>query len=167
MLILYRHLIFILVETWFIYQPIDEFIRNNFPELVITCIGFFSLNDIPKQLAYSGKYSIYLLSNFTKTLCLTLACINAPMKSNWCNLALFLALSAKKYFRFLIDAVGAQMYPRIYLFCKYPLTTILNFTLWRLPSDWIFPFYTSLHSVTGYFSGSSIRKVWMLIKYFM
>ena len=58
------------------------------------------------------------------------------------------------------------MYPIISLFCKSHLTTILNFNLSRLPSYLIFPLWTSIHDVTGYpLSGSSIRKVWFLVKY--
>ena len=73
-----------------------------------------------------------------KTLCMTLACRNTPMKSSWCNLELLLVASAKKYFLFLIDAVEAQVSPIISLFCKYYLNIILNLNLSRLPSDWVF-----------------------------
>ena len=35
------------------------------------------------------------------------------------------------------EMIGDTWSPTIYLFCKSPLTTILNFNLSRLPSDWI------------------------------
>ena len=44
--------------------------------------NYFILIGIPKYLAYSGKYSPFLLSNFTITLCLTMDCRNAQMKPN-------------------------------------------------------------------------------------
>ena len=50
------------------------------------------------------------------------------MKYNWRTLSLFLAESDKKYFRALINAVGAQVSPIISLFFKPPLTTILTYT---------------------------------------
>ena len=106
------------------------------------------------------------MSNLTKTLFFTLACKNAPIKSSWSTLALCLASSARKYFKVLIEDVGNQVSPPISLFCKSPLTTIINFNLSRLPSDWILDFYTSMHGVTGslYFL-FSIRKVWLLIRF--
>ena len=47
------------------------------------------------------------------------------------------------------EMVGDTWSPTIYLFCKSPLTTILNFNLSRLPSDWILGLYKSTHGVTG------------------
>ena len=41
-------------------------LENLFPELVIPYIELFSLNGLPKKLAYSGNYYQYILSNFTK-----------------------------------------------------------------------------------------------------
>ena len=67
----------------------------------------------------------------------TLAYRNAPMKSNWCTPVLLLEESANKYFILLIDAVWYQVSPIISLFWKSPLTTILNFNLSTIPSDWI------------------------------
>ena len=108
------------------------------------------------------------MSNLTKTLFFTLDCKNAPMKSNWRTLALCLAASARKYFKLLMDAVGDQMSPTISLFWKFPLTTILNFNFSRLPSDWILALHTFMHVVTGSPSfWSSIRKVWLLIRFFI
>ena len=72
------------------------------------------------------------------------------MKSNWCTLDLCLSASTKKYFKFLIDAFVAQVSPIFSLLCKYPLTTIINFNLSRLPSDWIFASYTPINGFTGY-----------------
>ena len=44
---------------------------------------------------------------------------------------------------------------------------IFQFNLSRLPSDWIFAFYTSMHGVTGPPSFcSSIREVLLLIRFF-
>ena len=60
------------------------------------------------------------------------------MKSNWCTLELCLAESANRYFKVLTDAVGDLVSPVIYLLFKYPLTTIINFSLSRLPSAYIF-----------------------------
>ena len=79
-----------------------------------------------------------------------------------------LVASAKKYFKFVMEVVGDQVSQTISLFCKYPLTTILNFNLSRLPSYWILDLNTSMHIVTGspYFL-SSIRKVWLLIIFFI
>ena len=77
----------------------------NFTGLFIPYNDYFSLNCIRKKLRYSGKYSPYLLSNFRKTLCLTLACRDDPIKYNCCTLALCLAEYAKKYFRALTDSV--------------------------------------------------------------
>ena len=75
---------------------------------------------------------------------------------------------SKKYFKVLMEAVGDQVSPTISLFCRSPLTTILNLNLSRLPSDCIFALYTSMHGVTDspYF-WSSIRKVWLLIRLFI
>ena len=88
------------------------------------------------------------------------------MKSNWCTLDLLLVESAKKHFRSLVNSVGAQASPTISLFYMSPLATILNLTFSKIPSDWIFSLYTSVHAITGSpFSGSSIRKVWLLIKF--
>ena len=98
----------------------------------------------------------------------TLACKNVPMKSNWRTLDLCLDESASKYFKVLMEAVGDQVSPTISVFCRSPLTTILNFNFSRLLSDWIFDFYTSMHVVTGSPSfWSSIRKVWLLIIFFI
>ena len=84
------------------------------------------------------------------------------------RLDLCLAASAKKYFNLLMEDVGDQVSPTISLFCRYPLTTILNFYLSRLPSDWIFAFYASIHGITGSPSfWSSIKKVWLLIRFFI
>ena len=96
-------------------RRIDES-GNNFPELVIPYIYLFSLNGIPKYLAYSRNYYPYLLSKFIKTLCLTLDCINVPMKSNCCTTDVFLASSDSKYFRGLIGSFGSQVSPIISLF---------------------------------------------------
>ena len=98
----------------------------------------------------------------------TLAYKNAPMKSNWWTLALCLVASAKKYFKVLMEAVGDQLSSTVSLFCRSPLTTILNFNSSRLPSYWIFAFYTTMHGVTGSHSfWSSIMKVWLLIRFFI
>ena len=76
--------------------------------------------------------------------------------------------SARIYFKFLMEAVGDQVSPTHSLFCRSPLTTILNFKLSRLPSDWIFALYTSMHVVTCSPSfWSSIRKFWLLIRFFI
>ena len=108
------------------------------------------------------------MSNLTKTILFTLACKNSPMKSNWWTLDLCLAASARKYFKVLMEDVGDQVSPTISLFCKSPLTTIINFNLSILPSDWILAFYTSMHGVTGSPSfWSSIRKFWLLIRLFI
>ena len=64
------------------------------------------------------------MSNFTKTMCFTLACGNDPMISNFCYLSLCMEESSKKYFRFIIDSIGSQMYPIISLFSKYPLNKL-------------------------------------------
>ena len=112
---------------------------NRLSSLVVPCIYFFSINSIPKYLAYSGKYSPYLLSELINNICFTLACINSSMKYNWCTLALLLEVYAKKCFRFLIDSIGDQLSPMISLLFKSPLTTIINFNLSRIPSYWIFP----------------------------
>ena len=122
---------------------------NNLPELVIPYMDFNNLMAIPKYFAYSGKYYVYLISNLTKTLFFTFACKNAPMKYNLWTLALCLAASAKKYFKVLMEAVGDQVSPTISLFCRSPLTTILNFNLSSFSSDWILALYTSMHVVTG------------------
>ena len=54
------------------------------------------------------------------------------------------------------------------LFCRSPLTKILNFNSLRLPSYWFVAFYTSMHGVTGSPSfWSSIKKVWLLIIFFI
>ena len=75
-----------------------------------------------------------------------------------------MAAFAKKYFKFLMEAVGDQVYPTNSLFCRSPLTTILYFNFSRLPSDWILALYTSIHGVTGSpIFWSSIKKVWLLI----
>ena len=106
------------------------------------------------------------MSNFTKTICFTLACRYDPIKSNLCSLALFLEVCSRKYFIFLIDAVGYQVFPIISLFCKSLLTTIINFNLSSHTSDCSFSLYTSMHEVNGYpFYGSSIRKFWLLIRF--
>ena len=108
------------------------------------------------------------MSNLTKILFFNLACKNAPMNYNWRTLALCLALYARKYFKVLMEDVGDQVSPTISLFWKSPLTTIIKFNLSRFPSDWILDLYTSMHGVTGspYF-WSSIRKVWLLIIFFI
>ena len=108
------------------------------------------------------------MSNLTKTLFFTLACKNAPMKSNWWTFSLCLVASAKKYFKVLMKAVGDQVSQTISLFCRSPLTIILYFNFSRLPSDWFFAFYTYMHGVTGSPSfWSSIRKVLLLIIFFI
>ena len=90
------------------------------------------------------------------------------MKYNWWTLDLFLVPYAKKYFKVLMEAVGDKVYPTFYLFCKSALTTILNFNLSRLTSDWILALYTSMHGVTGSPSfWFSISKVWLLIRFFI
>ena len=132
---------------------------NLFPDLFMPYIDFFGLNGLTKYLQYSGKYSPYLLPNFKKIICLKFAFRNAPMKYNWCNLALFWEASTRKYFRVLIDSIGDQVSPIIYFFYKSPLTTIINFNLSIPLSDCTFSLYTSIHGVTGYpFLGSSIRS---------
>ena len=68
----------------------------------------------------------------------TWACRNYTMKSKCCTLDLFCDAYARKYFGFITDAVGDQVSPIKSLFFKCPLTTILNFNLSRLPSDFIF-----------------------------
>ena len=56
------------------------------------------------------------------------------------------------------------MSPIISLFCKYPLTTVLNFKFSGLPLDYIFSLHTSMNGVTGSpFLGYYIIKVWLLI----
>ena len=108
------------------------------------------------------------MSNFTNTLFFNFTCKNAPMKYNWWTLDLCLAASAKKYFKVLMEAIGDQVYPTISLFYISPLTTVLNFNLSRIPSDWIFALYPSMHGVTGSTSSwYSIRKVWLLIIFFI
>ena len=62
------------------------------------------------------------------------------MNTNWYDIVLCLGASYKKSFRGLADYVWCQVSPIISLFCKYPITKILNFNLSRLPSDWIFPY---------------------------
>ena len=105
------------------------------------------------------------MSNLTKTLFFTLTCKNYPMKSNWWTLDLCLAASARKYFKVFMEAVDDQVSQTIDLFLKSPLTTILNFNLPWLPSDWILGLYISMHGVTGSPSfWSSIRKIWLLIR---
>ena len=142
--------------------------ENSLPEFVIPYMEFNNFKALPKYCAYSGKYSAYLMSNLTNTLFLTLACKNYPIKSSWWTLSLCFAVSARKYFKVLMKAVGDQVSPTISLFCKYPLTTILNFNLSRLPSDWTLDLYTSMHGVTGSPSfWSSIRKVWLFIRFFI
>ena len=90
------------------------------------------------------------------------------MKYNGWNLVLCLAASDRKYYKVLMETVSDQVSPTIYLFYKYPLTTILNFNFSRLPSDWILALYTSMHGVTGSTSFlSSIRKVWLFIRLFI
>ena len=75
-----------------------------------------------------------------------------------------LELSARKYLIFIIDDVGDQVSPIISLFCKYPLTTVLNFKFSGLPLDYIFSLHTSMNGVTGSpFLGYYIIKVWLLI----
>ena len=108
------------------------------------------------------------MSNLTKTLFFTLASKKDPMKSNWWTLALCLAASSNKYFKVLMVAVGYQVSQNISLFCRSTLTTIHNFNFSRLPSDWIFALYISMHGVIGSPSfWSSIRKVWLLIRFFI
>ena len=97
---------------------------------------------------------------------LTVVCKNDPIKSNWLNPALCLIAPAKKYFKFLMEAVGDQVSTIKSLFCRYTLTTIINFNLLRLPLDWIFYLYKSIHGVTwSNFSGSSTNKFRFLIKF--
>ena len=68
----------------------------------------------------------------------------------------------------LMEAVGDQVSPTDYLFCRSPITTIFNFNLSILPSDHIFTLYTCMHRVTGSPSfWSSIGKVWLLIRFFV
>ena len=106
------------------------------------------------------------MSNFTNIRFLTFACKNAPMKYIWWTLAMCLASYAKKYFKAILEASGNQLSPTNFLFCRSPQTKILNFTLSRLPSDWISDFYTSMHGVIGSsFFGSSPIKVWLLIRF--
>ena len=106
------------------------------------------------------------MSNFTNTLLLTFSCKNSPMKYNRWTLSLCLVASDKKYFIFLMGAVGDQVPPTSSLFQRSPLTTIINFNLSRLPSDWVFAFYTSMHVNTGSsFFGYSTRNVWLLIRF--
>ena len=82
------------------------------------------------------------------------------MKPSWFTIALCLEASDKKYFRVLIDAVGDLMSPLIYLLCKYPLTTIINFNLSIIKSDYVFTLFKSMHIVTGSpLPGSLIRKL--------
>ena len=76
------------------------------------------------------KYAPYV----TNILFLTFACNNAPIKSNWFTLALCFTESTKKCFKSLVEAVGYQVFPTNSLFCRSPLTTILNLRLSRLPS---------------------------------
>ena len=74
--------------------------------------------------------------------------------------------SAEKYFIFLIYAVGYQVSPFIYLFFKYPLTTILNFKLSILPSYSSFALCTPIHGFTGYpFYGSCTINLWLLVMF--
>ena len=73
------------------------------------------------------RYTDYF-PEYAKALLFTLACKNAPMKSNWWTLDLWLAAYAKKYCKVLMEAVGDQVSPTISLFCRSPLTTILNLT---------------------------------------
>ena len=49
------------------------------------------------------------------------------MKSNLCTLALFLEFSAKKYFIFLVDALVDEVSTTVSLFCKSPITAIIDF----------------------------------------
>ena len=131
-------------------------------------MDFNDLKALPKYFAYSGKYSVYLISNLTNTLFFTYACKNAPMKSNWWTIALCLVTSAKKYFKVLIEAVGDQVSTIISLFCRSPLNTIITLNLSILPSYWIFALYTSMHGVTGSpLFWYSIRQVWLLIIIFI
>ena len=89
--------------------------------------------------------------------------VNCRFPSFMCNLlkgpVISIFVSKSKYFKVLMEAVGDQVSPTISLFCRSPVTTILNFNLSRLTSDWILAFYTYMHWVTGSPSfWSSTRK---------
>ena len=106
------------------------------------------------------------MSNFTNTLFLTFACNNAPIKYNWWNLSLWLSESANKYFKVRMEAFGEEVSQNNPLFFRSCLTTILNVSWYRLPSDWMLYFYTCMHGVTGSpLSGYSTRKEWLLIRF--
>ena len=109
---------------------------------------------------------MYLLSNFTNATFFNFACNNASMKYHLWPIALCLVIYYKKYFKLLMEAVGDRVSPTNSLFGRSPLTEILIFTLSRIPSDWIFALYTSMHGVTGLpFSWSLSRKFQLLMKF--
>ena len=57
------------------------------------------------------------------------------MKSNRLTLTLCLVVSAKKYFKVLMEVDGDQLYPTNSFLCRSPLTKILNFYLSILTPD--------------------------------
>ena len=65
------------------------------------------------------------------------ALLQAKVKYTWWTIALCLVASVKKYFKVLMEAVGDQVSTTNSLFYRSPLTTILNLSLSRLPSDFI------------------------------
>ena len=81
----------------------------------------YGLSTIPDDLNTLTHQYAYIDNNPREPL-------HGPIK-NQCTIALCLVVSAKKYLRVLIDAVGFQVPPIIFLFCKPPLISTFNFQL--------------------------------------
>ena len=93
---------------------------NNFSKLVIPYINLFKSYWSSKIIAiFREVFSISAVQNHKNSM-VTFDCRNAPMKSNWSNLAFCLGSSVRKYFRVFIDAIGDQVSPIIFVFSKSP-----------------------------------------------
>ena len=81
------------------------------------------------------------------------------------NFDLYLVASTNKYFKTLMEAVADYLSPTSSLFCRSPLTTILNLSLSTLPLNCILVLWTFMCGVTeSSFSGYSMIKFWLLSK---
>ena len=156
----------VIFEACNIYQTIGELIRKYFSISSHAIYWFIQPWWSYKIIAILWELVSISAVQLHKNSLFILAYRNSLTKTNLCTLALCLEASDKEYTRVLIGAVGYQVSPLISLFCKSPLTTIINLKLSRIPPDCIFALYTSMHEVTGYpLLGSSIRNVWLLIMF--
>ena len=93
---------------------------------------FFNLRGLPKCCDKFGQKQDYSLSKITNILFVPLDYMKTCVKSNWQILDMFLAASAMKHFRSLVEAVSDQDMKSSFI-CMYPLRQILAFNLSNPP----------------------------------